>query len=76
MDMPYDRQCWDLTSVYDALDADRSIYKRSERGTITIDEQGVSRFVADPNGLHQYLIVDDADVERAVAGLVEVVSMK
>ena len=75
MEMPYDRQCWDLTSVYDAFDADRSIYKRSERGTIHIDEQGVSRFVAHPDGLHQYLIVDDADVQRAVKGLVRVVTM-
>jgi inosine-uridine nucleoside N-ribohydrolase len=76
MEMPYDRQCWDLTSVYDAFDADRSIYKRSERGTIHIDELGVSRFVAHPDGLHQYLIVDDADVQRAVKGLVRVVTMK
>lgn len=75
-EMPYDRQCWDLTSVYDAFDADRSIYKHSEHGTIHIDEKGISRFKPHPNGLHQYLIVDDADVERAVKELVNVVTMK
>lgn len=76
MDMPYDRQCWDLTTVFDAIDADRSIYRHSPRGTITIDENNITRFAASPDGLHEYLIVDDEDVDRAVDALVQRVTWK
>ena len=76
MPMPYDRQCWDLTSVFDALDADRTIYRHSPRGIIHIDEKGITSFEEKPDGLHSYLIVADEDVARARAALVDRVTLK
>lgn len=76
MPMPYDRQCWDLTSVFDALDADRSIYRHSPRGIIHIDEKGITSFEEKTDGLHSYLIVADEDVARARAALVDRVTLK
>ncbi len=72
--MPYDRECWDLTTVFDALEPDDSIFRRSESGTITVDDKGVTTFSADAEGLHQYLIVSNADA--AISTLVERVTGK
>ena len=59
--MPYDRETWDLTSVFDALDEDRTVFQRSEPGLITLREDGATIFTPEANGLHQYLAVPDPD---------------
>lgn len=66
--MPYDRECWDLTSVFDAIDPDRSVFVRSEPGRITVTDDGRTLYEANPAGNHYYLSVPDPD--KAVAALV------
>lgn len=73
--MPYDRQCWDLISVYDAVDADKTIYRHSNKGVIHIDDKGLTTFEEREDGLHQYIFIDDKDIERAVEALVNIVTM-
>lgn len=67
--MPYDRQTWDLTSVFDALDPDRSVFERSEAGKISVREDGVTIFSPDPEGKQHYLLVPNPD--KAVKALVD-----
>ena len=59
--MPYDRETWDLTSVFDALDEDRTVFQRSEPGRITLREDGATIFTPAAKGLHKYLIVPDPE---------------
>ena len=66
--MPYDRETWDLTSVFDAIDPDRSVFQRSEPGHISVREDGATIFTPDPAGKHQYLKVPNPD--KAVKALV------
>ena len=66
--MPYDRETWDLTSVFDAIDPDHSVFQRSEPGRIAVREDGATIFTPDPAGKHQYLIVPNPD--KAVKALV------
>lgn len=56
MPMPYDRPTWDLTSVVYAVEGYRW-FTGHTRGTITIDEAGLSRFVPSPDGNHVVLRV-------------------
>lgn len=49
MDMPYDRQTWDLTSVLDAVEPDEW-FSYSPWGRVEVDERGFSSFTPDPSG--------------------------
>jgi inosine-uridine nucleoside N-ribohydrolase len=75
MEMPYDRQTWDLTSVLDIVEPDKW-FGYSPAGTITVDEQGYSHFTADPNGLQRYLTIDNPQIPATLQGLVEQVTGK
>lgn len=70
--MPYDRPCWDLTSVLYAIEPVNSHLDYSLKGEITIDEKGYSRFTASPEGKHRFLIIDKDSVTAVVNKLVEV----
>lgn len=70
--MPYDRPCWDLTSVLFAIEPENSHLDYSLKGNITIDENGYSRFTASPEGKHRYLTVDKDSVSAVTGKLVEV----
>ncbi|MBR5033850.1 MAG: nucleoside hydrolase [Bacteroidales bacterium] len=59
--MPYDRETWDLTSVFDALDPDRSIFVRSEPGRVEVLDDGTTIFTPDPDGHIRYLSVPDPE---------------
>lgn len=67
--MPYDRETWDLTSVFDALDPDRSVFQRSKPGRIEVRADGATIFTPDPEGRQQYLVVQNPD--KAVQALVD-----
>lgn len=72
MPTPHERPNWDLTSVLYAVRPTRDYFSLSEPGTVTVDENGVTRHVADPAGKHRYLIVDDrqrAQVRESLAVL-------
>lgn len=64
MQMPYDRECWDLTTVLDAIESEAGYFDHSPKGTISIDPDGVSRFVPSPDGNHVYLLAKNPDVTQ------------
>ncbi|MBX7167905.1 MAG: nucleoside hydrolase [Pirellulales bacterium] len=74
MQMPYDRETWDLTSVLYAVRPDRGYFGVSEPGTISVDEQKVTQFVPAPQGRHRYLTVDAAQVAQVREALVQLAS--
>ena len=71
MKMPYDRPVWDLTSVLYAVRPGRGYFSLSEPGTVTVDDEGKTRFESDPGGRHRYLIVDAVQRARVLEALVE-----
>ncbi len=71
--MPYDRPTWDLTTVLDAVEPSLGIFARSPKGWIRVDDKGVTTFTEDPEGLHEYLILDQNQNERLVNTLVDCV---
>ena len=70
--MPYDRPCWDLTSVLYAIEPTDSHLDISPRGKITIDDTGYSRFSESENGKHRFLILNEANAPKVVEKLVSV----
>lgn len=48
--MPYDRECWDQTSVLAALPGVECRFTLSERGRVEVDDRGVTRFVPTDEG--------------------------
>lgn len=64
MPMPYDRECWDLTTVFDAIEADSTAFVRSDPGTITVDEKGNTIFTPSNDGNRRYLMVSDTLMAR------------
>ncbi len=70
--MPYDRPCWDLTSVLYAIEPESSHLNISSKGKITIDDKGYSKFTTSQNGKHRFLILDNDSIEDIVNKLVEV----
>ena len=74
----YDMRSWDLTSVMAGLEDPSSYFPVTGPGSVTVDDQGRSRFVADPDGLHRSLgthwQLTSADKQRVVARMVEMVT--
>ena len=60
--MPYDRQTWDLTAVYQAVEPDNNLIEYSQTGKIHIDDEGYSIFEPLEGGTHQILLLDDKKV--------------
>lgn len=58
--MPYDRETWDLTAAYQAAEPDNTLFGLSEPGRITIEDDGMSVFAPDPEGLHRYMTIEPA----------------
>lgn len=61
-----DNRMFDPTAVLFAVEGD-SMCTLTEPGTITIDEEGVSRFIANPVGKHRYFTVDEVQAKAMVA---------
>jgi inosine-uridine nucleoside N-ribohydrolase len=74
--MPYNRQTWDLTSVFVAVEPGEEYFSYSPYGTITIDSEGNSVFTQNEKGKHRYLILDSSNAENVVNKLVRVVTGK
>ena len=70
--LSHNRPTWDLTSVLYAVHPDREYFSLSEPGRITVQDDGFTQFDPDPNGNHQYLIMNElqkARVEEALTML-------
>lgn len=74
LDMPYDRETWDLTSVLYAVRPNRGYFGLSARGTISIDADAVTQFTPAAEGRHRYLTVDAEQVVRVRETLVQLAS--
>ena len=57
MEMPYDRQTWDLTSVLYVIENDKNFFGTSGSGTISVSDNAITTFTPDPKGRHSYLKV-------------------
>ena len=72
--MPYDRPCWDLTSVLVAVEPDGEYFGRSDKGAIRVEDGGFTSFKRKENGRHRYLTVTSEQIEKTRRRLVELVS--
>ncbi|GAB5561813.1 MAG: nucleoside hydrolase [Synoicihabitans sp.] len=61
---PHDRPTWDLTAVLAAVYPDRGYFDLSAPGTVTVEDDGATRFDPDPNGLHHFLKMSAGQTER------------
>lgn len=59
--MPYDRPTWDLTAVLYAVDG--TYFSSSPKGTIHIDDNGITTFQPNPQGRHSYLLTNETQAE-------------
>jgi hypothetical protein len=62
--MPYDAPAAALAAVLYAVHPDDDYFKLSDSGTITVLDDGRTRFTPGAEGTHRYLIVDPAQKER------------
>ena len=74
--MPYDTPTWDLTTVLHAIRPKEPYFKLSEPGTISVLDDGRTKWVPGGGGKHQYLILDPAQKELVVKTYRELVSAK
>ena len=64
--MPYDTPTWDLTAVLYAIRPNETYFKLSEPGTITVLDDGRTKFTTSAGGRHRYLIIDPDQKDRIV----------
>ena len=65
--MPYDAPAAALAAVLYAVHPDDGYFKLSDPGTITVLDDGRTRFTPAADGKHRYLIVDPAQKERVLS---------
>ncbi|QEG00569.1 Inosine-uridine preferring nucleoside hydrolase [Stieleria maiorica] len=62
----HDRPTWDLTSVLYAVRPDDGYFGLSKRGTVSVDDDGFTRFTPDPQGRDRYLTMNAIQTARVV----------
>ena len=65
--MPYDAPAPALAAVLYAVHPDEDYFKLSDPGTISVLDDGRTRFTPSADGKHRYLIVDPTQKERIVS---------
>lgn len=65
--MPYDAPASALAAVLYAVHPDEDYFKLSDPGTISVQDDGSTRFTPAADGKHRYLIVDPAQKDRIVS---------
>ncbi len=71
---PHNRPTWDLTSVLYAVFPDRGYFDLSAPGTVTVEDDGFSRFQANSGGLHRFLKLNSQNAARVTEALVQLSS--
>lgn len=74
-EMPYDNWMFDPTAVIYAVEGE-SLFTNSGPGTITVDDEGVTRFTPDENGKHSYITLTDEQAKALIAYGVENLTAK
>lgn len=55
------RNSWDPITTYYAISKDNLTFKESLKGTVSIDDEGVTHFKYDENGKHTYLLANTTE---------------
>jgi inosine-uridine nucleoside N-ribohydrolase len=74
--MPYDAPTWNMTSALYAVRPQEGYFELSAPGTISVLDDGRTRFTPSPEGKHRYLILVPAQKERIIRTFVEIASAK
>jgi hypothetical protein len=74
--MPYDAPVWAMNASLYAVRPQEGYFKLSDPGTISVLEDGRTKFTPSANGKHRYLIFDPAQKERIVKTYTEIASAK
>ena len=74
MDMPYDRQTWDLTALLYAVEPE--YFSVSEPGTIKVTDEGSTLFTPSADGLHRYIMADDGQCSAILARFKEIITRR
>ena len=74
--MPYDAPSSGLAAALYAVHPDDGYFKLSEPGTITVLDDGQTKFTPGAGGKHRYLIADPAQKEKVIQQYTEMVSAK
>jgi inosine-uridine nucleoside N-ribohydrolase len=74
--MPYDAPTAAMAAVLQAIRPQESYFKLSETGTISVLEDGRTKFTPAPEGKHRYLMLDPAQQERVLKTYIELASAK
>lgn len=72
--MPYDRECWDQTSVLAAIEAPQKWFGLSPRGTVSVDEVGRTEFTPSPDGRIKLLKVTPKQAEKAAKHISKIIT--
>jgi inosine-uridine nucleoside N-ribohydrolase len=71
---PHERPTWDLTAVLYAVLSDRGYFGLSEPGQVTVEDDGFTRFTADPQGRDRFLTLSELRAPRVKEALVQLAS--
>jgi len=71
---PHERPTWDLTSVLYGVLADRDYFSVSERGNVSVEPDGFTRFTPASGGRDRFLILNQPQAERVKEALVQLAS--
>ena len=71
---PHDRPTWDLTAVLYAVHPDRGYFDLSPPGTVTVENDGFTRFQPKAKGRDRFLIMSDLQAARVREALVQLSS--
>jgi len=74
--MPYDAPLWAMNASLYAGRPQEGYFKLSEPGTITVLDDGRTKFTASANGKHRYMIFDPAQKDRILKTYTEIASAK
>ena len=70
----HDRPTWDLTSVLQAIFPDRQYFDLSDRGKVTIAQDGFMSFTPSPEGRDRYLVLPKNRRSRVIEALTQMTS--
>jgi inosine-uridine nucleoside N-ribohydrolase len=74
--MPYDAPTWAMAALLYAVRPQEGYFKLSEPGTISVLDDGHTKFTPSPEGKRRYLILDPEQKERVIKTYIEIASAK
>jgi hypothetical protein len=74
--MPYDAPTSAMAALLYAVRPQEGFFKLSEPGTISVHDDGRTKFAPSPEGKHRYLILDPEQKERVIKTYTEIASAK